>query len=136
MRMDQVNADQKIYYPDSNRIGCFSILFEVLHDGARRPMLNALFGLCIPIKTEADESGRGTKYYCHSELFDELREGEEIPKYRLEACPAGLWPFTDPVLEARRKDNAGWSFAAVRNTIVRVPPAQLGFAIRKPGQLH
>ena len=134
--MDQVNADQKIYYPDSNRIGCFSILFEVLHDGARRPMLNALFGLCIPIKTEADESGRGTKYYCHSELFDELREGEEIPKYRLEACPAGLWPFTDPVLEARRKDNAGWSFAAVRNTIVRVPPAQLGFAIRKPGQLH
>ena len=134
--MDQVNADQKIYYPDSNRIGCFSILFEVLHDGARRPMLNALFGLCIPIKTEADESGRGTKYYCHSELFDELREGEEIPKYRLEACPAGLWPFTDPVLEARRKDNAGWSFAAVRNTIVRVPPAQLGFAIRKPGQLY
>jgi len=40
------------------------------------------------------------------------------------------------VLEARRKDNAGWSFAAVRNTIVRVPPVQLGIAIRKPGQLH
>ena len=134
--MDQMNDDQQIFYPDSNRIGYFSILFEVLHDGTRRPMLNALFGLCIPIKTEADESGRGTKYYCHSELFDELREGDEIPKYRIEACPAGPQPFADPLLEARRKDNAGWSFAAVRNTIVRVPPVQLGIAIRKPGQLH
>jgi len=52
--MDQMNDDQQIFYPDSNRIGYFSILFEVLHDGTRRPMLNALFGLCIPIKTEAE----------------------------------------------------------------------------------
>lgn len=134
--MDQVNADQQICYPDSNRIGYFSIKFEVLHDGTRRPMLNALFGLCVPIKTEPDESGRGTKYYCQSELFDELREGEEIPKYRIEACVAGPGPLADPVLEARRKDNAGWSFAAVRNTIVRVPPVQLGISARRPGQLH
>jgi len=134
--MDQMNAEQKIYYPDSNRIGHFSVLFEVLHDGARRPMLKALFGLCVVIKTEPDESGRGTTYYCQSELFDELCEGEEIPKYRIEVCHASPVPLTDPVLEERRKDNAGWSFAAVRNTIVRVPPAQLGISIRKPSQLH
>ena len=134
--MDQMSADQQICYPDSNRIGHFSIMFEVLHDGTRRPMLNALFGLCVVLKTEPDESGRGTKYYCQSELFDELSEGEEIPKYRIEVCRADPSPLADPVLEARRKDNAGWSFAAVRNTIVRVPPAQLGIAIRKPGQLH
>ena len=113
---------KEIMYPDSNRIGKFNVLYELLRDGAQRPVLQALFGLCIVLEVEENESGRGKTYIAASELFDPLAEGEEIPQYRIEVAPGGR--FADEFLESRRKDSGAFSFAAVRNTIVRVPTAQ------------
>jgi len=113
---------KELVYHASNRIGKFNLLHEVLAADANRPWLQALFGLCVVLSTEENESGRGKTYIAVSELFEGLGEGEEIPQYRIEMAPVGS--FADGFLESRRKDSGEFSFAAVRNTIVRVPPVQ------------
>ena len=80
--MDQPIEKNEVIYPGSNRIGKFNLQHELLRDGAERPMLQALFGLCVVLGTEAHESGRGLTYIAASDLFQPLAEGEEIPEYR------------------------------------------------------
>lgn len=125
--------NEEIVFPDSNRIGKFSIPFETLREGGERPMLQALFGLCIILKTEAHESGRGTTYIAASELFQPLGEGEEIPEYRIEF--AFDRPFENSEREAARMESGKFGFCAVRQFILRVPPASVGVS-PKAGALH
>lgn len=116
----------KIAYPDSPRVGKFRVINEKLVDGRERPLLQALFGLCVVLGMEdPDETGRGKMYYAASELFQALSEGEQIPEYRIECS----WPdscFTNPEHE---KDfvqaQNGFRFRAVRQNIVRVPPLEM-----------
>lgn len=110
---------QEICYPDSPKIGKFSHLREVLQDGRNAPWLKVLFGLCVVLDAYPDESGRGTEYIAASDLFQALKEGEEIPRYRIEL--ATNMRFENPEFEARRLGNATFGFAAVRQNIVRVP---------------
>ena len=127
-------ASTPIAYPDSNRIGKFNLAHELLRDGAARPMLQALFGLCVVLEAEEHESGRGKTYIAASELFQPLAEGEEIPEYRIEfACNQA---FPNPDYEAKRMNSGAFGFVAIRNIIVRAPAAQLGQRAGKPGQLH
>jgi len=121
--MYQPIENGQIAYPDSNRIGKFNIMHEQLRNGAERPMLQALFGLCVVLQVEDHESGRGKTYYAASELFQPLAEDEEIPEYRIEFA-AGV-PFPNPEHEARRLNSGTFGFVAVRQNIVRVPPAQM-----------
>jgi hypothetical protein len=128
-------AVKEIAYPDSNRIGRFNIMNEVLFDGRERPILQALFGLCVILGSEDHESGRGKTYFAASELFQPLAEGEEIPEYRIECA----WPdqvFKNPEHEETCLRRDGFRFKAIRKIIVRVPPAQLGLQGRVPGRLH
>lgn len=113
----------EICYPDSPRIGKFSILREILQDGRNAPWLKVLFGLCVILESGPDESGRGTEYIAASDLFQALKEGEEIPRYRIEL--ARNMAFENPELEARRLGNAAFGFAAVRQNIVRVPAVSM-----------
>jgi hypothetical protein len=131
---EQIETKQ-IAYPDSNRIGKFQILHEVLFDGRERPLLQALFGLCLILDTEDHESGRGKTYIAASALFQPLIEGEEIPEYRIECA----WPdqaFKNPEHENDCIGSAGFRFKAIRQIIVRVPPAQLTHRPGTPGQFH
>ena len=130
--MDQPIEKTELSYPDSNRIGKFNINFEQLRNGAERPMLQALFGLCIVLEVENHESGRGKTYYAASELFQPLAEGEEIPEYRVEFAAPGV-PFPNPEHQARRIDSRAFGFVAVRQNIVRVPPAQMSY---QPHVIH
>src|SRR4051812_12079480 len=115
---------KEIAYPDSNRVGKFNLAHELLRDGAARPMLQALFGLCVILDVEEHESGRGKTYIAAAELFQPLAEGEEVPEYRIEfACNQA---FANPEHEAKRLDSGAFGFVAIRQIIVRVPPAQLG----------
>jgi hypothetical protein len=125
---------KEIAYPDSNRVGKFNLTHELLLDGSARPMLKALFGLCVILEAEEHDSGRGKTYIAASELFQPLAEGEEIPEYRIEfACNM---PFTNPEHEARRTNSGVFGFVAVRQIIVRAPAAQFGHRAVAPGQLH
>jgi hypothetical protein len=99
--MDQPVENKQICYPDSNRVGKFNITHEQLRNGAERPMLQALFGLCVVFDVEEHESGRGKTYY--------------------------------PEHEARRLDSRDFGFFAVRQIIVRVPPAQMSY---QPHVIH
>lgn len=112
----------EIAYSASPNIGKFNIPHETLHDGGEAPMLKALFGLCVILHTEQHESGRGMTYVAASELFQPLREREEIPEYRIEF--GHLRPLPDAELEARAIASANFRFAAVRQVVIRVPPAQ------------
>jgi hypothetical protein len=112
----------EIVHPDSNRVGSFNILNEVLRDDA--PMCAALFALCTLLASEDHESGRGKTYIAASALFEPLAEGEEIPEYRIEF--AYDQPFANPEWEARRVASGKFGFAAFRKIIVRVPTAQSG----------
>lgn len=125
----------QIAYSLSNRIGSFNISHEWLNSGADRPLLHALFGLCVVLHVEPNASGRGLTYIAASELFQELAEGEEIPEYRIEfACDM---PFENPEREAQRLNSGAFGFVAIRQNIVRVPPAQLVFRPAVPGRpLH
>jgi len=125
---------KEVVYPDSNRVGKFNLLYEVLRDGTQRPMMLALFGLCIILDVDEHESGRGKTYVAASELFQPLTEGEEIPEYRIEF--AANMPFANKELEAKRLNSGQFGFVAVRKIIVRVPPAQLRLQPRETGQLH
>ena len=113
----------EICYPDSPRIGKFSIRHEALRDGAQRPMLQALFGLCVILEVSEDASGRGKEYVAASDMFQALEEGEEIPRYRIE-CATHM-AFADPDHEERRLDSGAFGFVAIRNIVVRVPPIAL-----------
>ncbi len=125
---------KEILYPDSNRIGKFNLAHELLRDGAARPMLQALFGLCVVLEVEEHDSGRGKTYIGASELFQPLAEGEEIPEYRVEFV-CGM-PFQNPEHEASRLESGAFGFVAIRQVIVRVPAAQLAHRIAAPGQVH
>lgn len=111
----------EIIYPSSSRIGKFNLMYDLLRDGRERPMLQALFGLCVVLETEPHESGRGKTFYAASDLFEPLREGEEIPQYRIEfVCDK---PFEQEDWQRRRIESGPFGFVAIRNTIIRVPPA-------------
>lgn len=125
------NPNIEICYPDSNRIGKFKILHEHLRDGARRPMWQSLFGLCVVLGSHEDESGRGMVFYAASDLFQEVKEGEEIPEYRIEH--AQNMPFPDPEHQARRLDGGAFGWVAVRKIILRVPPLQMSI---RPHAVH
>lgn len=129
-----MNEKKEVVFPDSNRIGKFNLTHELLRDGSARPMLQALFGLCIVLDVEEHESGRGKTYLAASELFQPLGEGEEIPEYRIEF--ARNQPFLNPEREAQRVNSGEFGFAAIRQIILRVPAAQLGQRAATPGQLH
>lgn len=124
-------------YASSNRVGMFRILHELLQDGRERPLLQALFGLCVVLHTEPCESGRGVYYIAASDLFEELREGEEIPEYRIEMA----WPdqaLKNPAheLTCTRSADGRFRFKAIRKIIVRVPPASLVVRAPAPGSVH
>jgi len=125
---------KEVAYPDSNRIGKFQILHEALRDGSQRPMLQALFGLCVVLEVDEHESGRGKIYVAASDLFQALNEGEEIPEYRIE-CAANM-AFENQEHEARRRNSGVFGFVAIRQIIVRVPPVQFTYRPGEPGQLH
>jgi len=132
--MDQPVEKKEIIYPDSNRIGKFNLQHELLRDGSVRPMLQALFGLCVVLDVEDHESGRGKTYICASDLFQPLAEAEEVPEYRIEfACNQ---PFTNPEHEERRLNSGAFGFVAVRQIIVRVPAATFTTHGKAPHQLH
>lgn len=114
--------DQHAVYSQSPKIGKFSLLDEVLGGDANRPWLQALFGLCVVLETQRDESGRGVQYIAASELFQPLAEGEEIPKYRIECDLARA--FT-PEERAKALESRRFLFYAVRQHVVRVPALAL-----------
>lgn len=114
---------QQIAYADSPRIGKFHIPHETLNDGAQRPLLQALFGLCVVLEAGDHESGRGKTYIAASELFEALSEGDEVPEYRIEF--AFDMPFEALDHEARRLNNGRFGFVAIRKIIVRVPPVSV-----------
>ena len=132
--MDQPIENRPIAYPDSNRIGKFNIMHERLRNGAERPMLQALFGLCVVLDTQEHESGRGKTFFAASELFQPLAEGEEIPEYRIE-CACNM-AFENPERERDRINSGAFGFCAIRQIVVRVPPAQFTHRPVAPGQLH
>ncbi len=125
--------NKEVAYSDSNRVGKFNILHEVLHDGRERPLLLALFGLCVVLEVYENESGRGKTYIAASYLFQPLAEGEEIPDYRIEC----YWPDQDcPSAEIEKeciRANGNFRFRAVRQNIVRVPPLNLSL---RPQVVH
>ena len=132
--MEQPIEKKEIVYPDSNRIGKFNLQHELLRDGSARPMLQALFGLCIVLEVEEHESERGKTYVAASDLFQPLAENEEVPEYRIEfACNQ---PFTDPEHEGRRLNSGAFGFVAVRQIILRVPTASFITHGKAPNQLH
>jgi hypothetical protein len=132
--MEQPIEKKEIVYPDSNRIGKFNLQHELLRDGSARPMLQALFGLCVVLDTEGHESGRGKTYFAASDLFQPLAENEEVPEYRIEfACNQA---FINPEHEARRLNSGAFGFVAVRQIIVRVPAASFTTHGKAPHQLH
>jgi len=118
--MNQEVRKEAIVYPDSNKVGKFNVLYEVLRNGAEAPMLKALFGLCVILDVNDHESGRGRTFTAASELFQPLREGEEIPSYRIEFAKKDV-PLPREEDERRRINNGDFGFTAIRQNIVRVP---------------
>lgn len=118
----------EVAYPNSNRIGRFKITYEALRADAH--MCGALFALCVVLGVEDHESGRGKDYIAASPLFEELKDNEEIPKYRIEF--AHDQPFANPEWEQRRVESGKFRFAAFRKIIVRVPPLQIGQSGQRP----
>jgi len=87
--MDQPIEKTELSYPDSNRIGKFNINFEQQRNGAERPMLQALFGLCIVLEVENHESGRGKTYYAASELFQPQTATGKLKAEMMPTTPSG-----------------------------------------------
>lgn len=125
---------QTIVYPSSNRIGKFNVMYELMEDGLERPMLQALFGLCIVLEVLEHESGRGKTYIAASELFQALAEGEEIHEYRIDYVRNQAFP--NPEHEARRLNSGVFGFVATRQIIIRVPSAKFSQQPRVPGSFH
>lgn len=98
------------HFSPDNRIGQFNVLYEQLED---RLLFEALFSKCVVIHTEDHECGRGKRYICSSALFEPATEGEEIPEYRIES------EYVD----------GKFTFTAIRNTIIRVPPAMVSHQV-------
>ena len=132
--MERPVEKKEIVYPDSNRIGKFNVTHELLRDGAARPMLQALFGLCVLLDCEKHESGRGNVYIAASDLFQPLAESEEVPEYRIEFACNQAFPNSEH--EARRLNSGAFGFVAVRQTILRVPTATFTTHGKAPHQLH
>jgi hypothetical protein len=116
-------STKAVVYPDSNRIGKFNILHEVLQNGRERAMLQALFGLCVVLEAYENESGRGKTFVVASDLFEPLREGEEVPEYRIEMAHQRAFERED--LEQRRVNSGEFGFVAIRKIIMRVPPVSV-----------
>lgn len=116
--------EHQIHFPDSDKIGCFRILFETLRDC--RAQVQALFNLCTVVHVEDDETGRGKMYYAASDLFEQIKEGSEIPEYRIESRE-GLNKFDQSEHEARAISSTNsFRFVAIKKIIVRVPTLQIG----------
>ena len=133
--MNEPIVEKRAVYSGSNRVGKFNILSEIIGDGRERPMLQALFALCVVLIVDDHESGRGKTYIAASDLFQPLSEGEEIPDYRIEVA----WPdqdFGDPEREKDFIRSGQFRFSAVRQIIVRVPPLSIQAAVAVPGRLH
>jgi hypothetical protein len=121
--------NKEIAYSASNRIGKFRVLHEILNDGREQPLLKALFGLGVVLHVEPCESGRGMTYIAASELFEPIVDGQEIPEYRIEFAWEGR-AFTNPEHEKDCTTSGAFRFKAVRQVIVRVPPAQFAHQMR------
>lgn len=121
-----------VSYPDSNKVGQFQILDQILEDGRESPLLAALFSLCTVLKKWPHESGRGVVYIAASELFQPLAEGATIPEYRIDVA----WPdqsFKNPDHEAAALRSKGFRFVAIRQNIIRAPALAIHASTR---QLH
>jgi hypothetical protein len=94
----------ELHHPDSNRIGCFNVLYDE-HDARLRALLEG----CTVLQVEPHESGRGKAYYAASPMFEPLADKAEIPEYRIEG----------------EQDGGKWTFKAIRKTIIRVPPVSV-----------
>ena len=132
--MDQEPVNKQIAYSASPRVGKFHIPYETLQDGGARPMLQALFGLCIILDVDDHESGRGKSYIAASEIFQVLTEGDPVPEYRIDF--AFDCPFPNPEHEARRLNSGRFGFVATRQIIVRVPAASALTLGQTPRKLH
>lgn len=121
---------KQIVYTDSNRVAKLDIMYEQLEQNG--PMLAALMGLVVVLQVEEHPSGRGKTFIVackqNVKLFQELNEDDEIPEYRLEFVHDGK--FEDPAREASRTNSGRYGFAAIRKTILRVPPVEMAIAIR------
>ena len=108
----------QISHPDSNKIGRFNILTDSLDE-----RVAALFTIMTVLKVEPHESGRGKTFFAASDLFQPLLEGEEIPEYRIDSAYDCAFPDADK--ESRRINVGKFGFVAIRQHIIRVPPASV-----------
>lgn len=121
----------QVAYSASNKIGKFNITWEQLND---REIMASLFALLDAVLHCYDhESGRGKTYIAASDkLFQQVEEGGEVPQYRLE-FDHPLKPLPDREAAAQCvKSKHGFSWRAVRNHIVRVPPLNIHMQPRLP----
>lgn len=112
-----MEENREIAYSDSNRIGKFHIMFEMLKD---RELIGALMALMTVLEAFPHESGRGTTFIAASDIFQELEPNTEIPEYRIEFDHP-----TKPLPPDRAREctkSGAFGFRAIRNIIVRVPP--------------
>lgn len=117
------SVDHVIGYPDSNRVGCFHLPDSIQQD---RDLCRALLSVGKVLKHGRHPDGNAETFYVASDMFDPLSEGEEIPVYRIDFV--ANCPFDDPDKEARRVNVGPFGFVAIRQYILRVPPAT--FALR------
>jgi hypothetical protein len=122
----------EISYPDSNRVGCALLSHDTLQQD--RAMVGALLAMCTVIAVEDHESGRGKRFILAGPMFDELKEGEEIPEYRIEFVYDQ--PFENQDWQARRVNSGNFGFAFFRKTIIRVPALNVGIRSNAPHHLH
>ena len=115
------SPEKKSHYATDPRLGMLLITHETLRD---RELISALFSHVTILETEPHESGRGMRFVLQCELFDELKNGEELPEYRIEMAPPGK-PFDNPEHEQRKQvgQAPGFRFVAIRKIIVRAPLA-------------
>jgi len=128
---------REVYCKDSNRIGKFRILHELLQDGRETPRLSAIFSLCVMFddETHEDETGRGLMFYAASDLFQPIAEGSEIPEYRIECA----WPgqaFQNPEHETQCMRAGPFRVIAVRQIVIRAPAINFAFKTVLPGKIH
>lgn len=115
----------EIMYKDSNRVAQIFIPYEAQKDD--REKIAALMSILVVLKAEPHENGRGTAFFvaCDKDctLFEPLKEGENVPEYRLSSVYDQKFEQEDH--EARRVNVGLYGFVAVRKTIIRVPPASM-----------
>ena len=99
------------------KVGIMNITHEMHAD---RELMSALMKHVTVLNAQQHESGRGIEYIVSCELFDDLKEGEEIPEYRIEMCPPGM-KFDNDEYEQRKQVGTDFRFVAIRQFIIRAP---------------